>query len=321
LPAGVFSILHYRQYLFVAGKPMKVFISILTILTANSAFGQASFDRLLDKAFDFYFNGKQFDSSLFYYQEINRRFPDTRPAYINKQIADCYLGLGDTANAKMFYLKCLSIDRYQDSLGFSQTGASASLSAIYYNRQQFKEALTYLDYTKTIYRPLRWLCQGMHGGYEGRLSFAYKKSLCYYGLSEKDSAINELAPLIFRPTEDVYLDSLEFEEMSRYFVNTVFEVLGVTRARNELQKAIKNLTYKPGYEDSYNMIMFSVDCFITFANTKIKLGSGGSYQVDKKGEIPEFFSKETLLKEFTDSPAYRYIMTDECQPTTLHWQY
>jgi tetratricopeptide (TPR) repeat protein len=286
-------------------------------LTANAAVGQSSLDKLWDKAFDFYLNKKQFDSSLFYYQQISQQFPNTRPTYISNQIADCYLELGDTTNAEKFYLQCLSIDRHQDSLGFSQTGSCFSLSNIYYNRKQFREALSYLDYTKTKYRPLRMLCQGTHGGYEGKLTFAYRKSLCYYGLNKKDSAISELAPLIFRPRWDVYLDSLEFEEMTRYFVNTVFEVFGVTKARNDMQKAITNLTYKPSYEDSYNMIMLSVDCSITFAKTKINLDSGGGYQVDKKGEIPEFFSKETLLKEFTDSPAYRYIMTDEGQPTTL----
>jgi hypothetical protein len=160
------------------------------------------------------------------------------------------------------------------------------------------------------------LCQGTHGGYEQRLTFAYRKSLCYYGLNKKDSAISELVPLIFRPRYDVYIDSLDFEAMTQYFVNTVFEVFGITQSQNELKKAIKNLVYKPSYEDSYNMIMFSVDCYITFAETKINLEYGGGYQVDKKGEIPEFLSKKALLKEFTDSPAHNYIMTGKGQPAT-----
>lgn len=156
----------------------------------------------------------------------------------------------------------------------------------------------------------------MHGGYEQRLTFAYKKSLCYYGLNQKDSAIGELAPLIFRPRYDVYIDSMDFEAMTQYFVNTVFEVYGIAKSRMELKDAIEKLIYKPSYEDSYNMIMFSVDCYITFAKTKIYLDYGGGYQVEKKGDIPAFFSKKALLKEFTDSPAYNYIMTCEGQPAT-----
>lgn len=295
---------------------MRVFVTILTFFTANAALGQSSLDKLWDKAFDFYLNKKQFDSSLFYYQQISQQFPDTRPTYIYNQIADCYLELHDTTNAELFYLKCLSVNKSDDSLGLSQTGSCFSLSKIYYNRKQFREALTCLDYTKTKYRPRIMLCQGTHGGYEQRLTFAYRKSLCYYGLNKKDSAISELAPLIFRPRNDVYIDSLDFEAMTQYFVNTVFEVYGVTQTQNELKRAIKNLSYKPSYEDSYNMIMFSVDCYITFAKTKINLDNGGGYQVDKKGEVPEFFSKKTLLKEFTDSPAYLYIMTGKGQPTT-----
>lgn len=296
---------------------MKVLITILAILTVGTAFAQSSLAQLSDKAFDFFLNKNKVDSALFYYQQISRQFPATRSTYITNQIADCYMELRDTANAEKFYLQCLSIDRRQDSLGFSQTSSCYALSNIYYDRRQFRQALNYLNYTQTEYRPLRRLCQGTHGGYEGRLTFAYRKSLCYYGLGQKDSAISVLAPLIFRPRWDVYLDSLEFEEMSRYFVNTVAQVCGLTNAIIELQNAINNLTYNPSYEDSYNMIMFSVDCFITFGNTKINLDSGGGYQVDRRGEIPEFFSKETLVKEFTDSPAYQYIMNHQELPITM----
>ena len=158
---------------------MRAFVIILTFLTANSAIGQNTLNHLWDKAFDFYLNKKQFDSSLYYYLKINHDFPDKRPLYISNQIADCYIELGDTANAEKYYLKCLSFDKHLDSIGFSQVGSCYSLSNIYYYRKQFRQALIYLDYTKTKYRPLRMLCQGTHGGYEGRITFAYRKSLCY----------------------------------------------------------------------------------------------------------------------------------------------
>jgi hypothetical protein len=295
---------------------MRTLLIILTFLTAKATVAQTTVDLLWDKANDLYCK-KQFDSSIFYYQQITReQYPKNWQAFINDKIADCYLGLSDTTNAEKYYLQCLSIDKRLDSVGFSQTRTCKSLSSIYYHRKQFRQALTYLDYTKTKYKPLRMLCQGTHGAYEQRLEFAYKKSLCYYGLDKKDSALIQLAPLIFRPTWDVYLDSLEFEEMSQYFVKTVFEVYGCAKARTDLQKAINGLIYIPNYDTSYNMISLSVDCFISFAKTRVYLDGGGGYQVDKKGDIPSFFSKDTLLKEFTDSPAYKYIMGDIDYPVT-----
>lgn len=296
---------------------MRFFFIILTFLIANFTFGQNSLDQLWCKAFDFYLNKKQFDSSLFYYQEINRQFPNISPTYINNQIANCYLKSGDTTNAELFYLRCLSLDRSLDSLSYFQfqTTACYALSSIYYNRKQFRDALTFLDYTKKIYRPLRRECQGLHGGYEGRLTFAYSKSQCYYGLNMKDSAISELAPVIFRPGRDVYLDSLLYEEMTQYFVSTVIEVLGTKNARTELQRAINNIIYKPTYDYSQKIIMCSVDCFIIFAKTKINLDPGAACQVYRNGEVPGFLLKNTLLKEFMDSPAYNYIICKEGQPT------
>ena len=292
---------------------MKRLTCILVVLITNNLLAQNTFEKLSNKAFDFYFPKKQFDSSLNYYQHIKKQFPDRRPAYINKQIADCYLGLGDTINAEKFYLQCLAVDRNLDSLGFYQTRACYSLSDIYYHRKEFKQALNYLDYTNTKYRPLRRLCQGTHGNYEGRLTFSYKRSLCYYGLNEKENAIHELAPLIFRPRWDVYLDSVEYEEMTRFFVNTVIDVYGAAKAKDDLRKAISNLSYEPSYreDERFNLIMFSVDCFVMFADIKITLSSGNGYQVDKKGEIPEFFSKGSLVSEFADSPAYKYLMNYE----------
>lgn len=285
-------------------------------MTANFTFAQSSPSHLWNKAFDFYLNKKQFDSSLFYYRQLNQQFPNVSPTYINNQIASCYLKSGDITTAESFYLRCLSLDRNLDSLGSFQTTACYALSNIYYNRKQFRDALTFLDYTKTKYRPLRRVCQGLHGGYESRLTFAYRKSQCYYGLNMKDSAISQLAPVIFRPREDVYLDSLLYEEMTQYFVNTVIEVYGRINARTELQKAINSVIYNPTYDDNRKIIMFSVDCFITFANTKINLDPGGACQVYKKGEVPSYFSKDTLVKEFMDSPAYNYIICNEGQPTT-----
>jgi len=295
---------------------MRVLLIILSFAGANISFGQQSLDQLRDKAFDFYLYQKKFDSSLFYYQLICHEFPNKVSAYIANQIADCYLGLGDTANAEKYYLQCLSFYKNLDSLGFSQVHSCEALSNICYNRKQFREALLYLEYTKTKYRPLRFFCLG-GTGYGRRLEFAYKKSLCYYGLGNKDSVISEMAPLIFRPYDNIYLDSLQFEEISRFFVKTVFEVYGASQARDDLQRAIGHIVYKPNYDTSSSWIMFSVDCSIVFAKTKIELDDIGAMQVKKMGEIPEFFTREKLLKEFMESPAYRYIMAGNGWPLSL----
>lgn len=292
---------------------MKIFVIILALLVALPCAGQHAFHESLRRASRYFYERKQYDSALLCYLQINRDHPAIRRPHILNKIADCYLALADTMAAEKNYLECLLADRKLDSFGSSQTNACFSLSDIYYQRKEFGKALIYLNYTANEYRPLRRMCQGLHGGYEQRLQFAYKRSLCHYGLGKKDSALAELAPWIFRPRSDVWLDSTEFETMTQYFVNTVFEVYGRTKARDQLQQALRMATYQPNY-DRYrgaNMIMFSLDYFISFANTRVDLFHGGGYQVDKKGEIPPFFSKEVLLKEFTDSPAYRYIMDCE----------
>jgi hypothetical protein len=296
---------------------MKGISILISILIVGFAHGQTADDKLSDKAFDFFLKNK-YDSALYYYKIFSQDFPEKHPLYISNQIADCYLELADTANAEKYYLKCLSIDKglLDSVVGVSQLHACFSLSNIYLNRKQFRKALTYLDFTKSKYKPLRMLCQGTHGGYEAKLEFAYSKALCYYGLNKKDSAIKELGPLIFRPRWDVYLDSLEFEEMTRFYVNTIFEVYGTVQPKDKLQYALKNLTYVGNYDQTTSTIMYSVDCFISFAGTKINLDTGGGYGVDKVGDIPDAFSKENLLKEFTDSPAYQYIMSCKFVPVS-----
>lgn len=254
---------------------MKILATIFIILATNATWAQHTYEEMSDKAFDFYLHKKKFDSSLLYYQQIDRLFPDERPIYTNNQIATSYLKLGDTSNAEKYYLRCLSFDKHLDSIGLSQKQACLDLSGIYYTQQRFRQALTYLEYTKTEYSPLLVMCQGTHGGYEQKLTFAYKKSLCLYGLGEKDSAISTLAPFIFRPVWDVYLDSVEYETMSRYFVNTVFELYGKTKAKVHLQDALNKLVYKTHYDEQSGMIFFAADCSIRFLNTTISLYPGG----------------------------------------------
>jgi tetratricopeptide (TPR) repeat protein len=300
---------------------MKLIAIIIFLLSAELTFAQTSFDQLLDKAHGFNFNTNQFDSALYYYRQVSRIFPDRKSSYISYRIAESYLSLRDTGNAEKYFLNCLSFDKRLDSMSFVHQQSALSLSKIYFDRKDYRSALTCLEYSKTKYRPLKMMCEGLHGGYEASLDFAYMKSLCYYGLHKKDSAVAALAPLIFRPRWDVYLDSLEFELMTRFFVNTVFEVYGVTEARLKLQNALSRIIYKPVYhiEKTEHSIWLSLDCSITFAKTKINLEYGGGYGVTKKGEIPEFLSKQNLLKEFTDSPAYRYIMGDEeCSHTFVY---
>lgn len=298
---------------------MRIVFIITGFLLTYTCSSQSIVDQLSNRSVLFNLHP---DSALSYFLESNRQFPGIRPVYTNYMIALCYSRIGDMDNAEKFYLQCLSLEETPETYGNMKNEASSWLSVFYFERMQFRKALDYLEFTTTTYKPKRRECAGLFGGYRGALEFAYTKSLCYYGLGEKDSAISVLAPLIFRPKHDIYFDSLKFENIIWFFVNTVTEVYGAEKAKHDLQQALKKLVYRPAYREYVSMgssvvTICSVDCSINFAKTKINLAYGGGSQVMKKGDIPEYYSKEELIKIFTGSPAYQYLMTCDNGPVTF----
>src|SRR5437868_2069778 len=98
--------------------------------------------------------------------------------------------------------------------------------------------------------------------------------------------------------------------MTRLYENAVFDVYGRDNAKTQLVDAIKNIRYEPKYRHQDGRIYIEVDCSISYANTAIDLYHSGPDEVDKEGDIPEYDTKRDLLKELTDSPAYKFIMYD-----------
>ncbi len=293
----------------------KLLLSIFLLLALNSfsqkvIIQETTFDSLWHKACDFLYVKKQADSALLYYKQITQQFPSNNDASTFNVIGDCYIALQDTANAKLFYSKCLAIDRNISANGIAQQEACLSLADIYYNGKQYNKALTYFNSAHTIYKPLIGICSGGADG-QKKLMFAYKKAYCYYGINKKHSAINQLAPLIVSMANDVFVDTASYKEVVHFFASTIVEMYGVNKAKRKLNSAIKNINYTTNYEESFGAIMCMVTCYIPFGKTKINIHTSGGVQVSSKGEIPPNSSKQILVEKIRNSYLYKCVMHNE----------
>ena len=290
---------------------MKLFVTILTILTFKVALSQKTPASLMAKAFDFSYKENKLDSALKCYQDLRQLYPNYREAYILYQIANSFLKIGDSAQAEHNYLKSMQVDNKQDSLefGFGQSYSCAKLANLYYRQKRFREALIYMDYTKKEFKSLRTLCQGGYGQ-TNRLQFQYKKAVCYFGLNKKDSSIISLAPFIFKAIDYYYLDSLEYNSISNFFISTVFELYDKCETKTQMIEALNKIDYVQTIKDEPGRMYrwVAVDCSILFLGIKINLDDGSSYGLTKDDSIPDYISKDFLLKEFTESPSYKMIM-------------
>jgi tetratricopeptide (TPR) repeat protein len=297
------------------------FCSIIFLCLLNHiGFSQRNTEALSQKAFNFYSKEQQYDSAIFYYKKIISNTSQKREAYFTYQIANCYSASGKKVEAENYYIKCLSIDKLKNSLGMFQNLACKYLSEIYFEQKRFREALNYLDSSITKYKPFRNIFRCGTGSTIRKMEFALSKSNCYIGLNKKDSAINLLSPLIFRDFDVFYFDdTLALEEAAKLYSEMVFEVMGKTVARKELEKALEKVNYKQVFEKtaSGKINSVSVDCFIIFRGIKIYLENGGGYSVEENELFPSFLSKENLIKDFKNSRAYQLIMFEPSQPIAL----
>lgn len=289
---------------------MKFFLTILSVLIFNAANTQITPELLFSKANDFQYKEQKADSVLKYYQEIRQSFPHYSETYILYLIAKSYLEIGDTSQAENYFLKSMQIDNKSDSLdfGLGKHSSCLELAELYYKQKKYRKALSYFDSTKKEHKRLKTLCQGGYGP-TSQLIFQYKKAVCYYGINIKDSAIISLAPYIFEPPDYDYIDSLEYDTISKFFVSTVFELYGKKNAKKRMNKAIKNIIYMQAIQEEPGSMFkwLNVDCSISYLGTKISLVDSGQFGLTKSDSFPNYLTKEFLLQEFTESPSYKMI--------------
>lgn len=290
---------------------MKLFVTILAFLTFKVASSQVTPESFASKAYDFNYKQNKIDSALKCYEDLRKTFPDYREAFTLYQMANCFLKMGDTAQAESTYLKSMQVNIKKDSLdfGFGQSYSCAKLANLYFDQRNYRKAIIYMDYTKKEFKPLRTICQGGYGK-TNKLEFQYKKAVCYYGLNKKDSSIISLAPFIFRPTDYYYLDSLEYNSMSSFFISTLFEVYGQCEAKTQLIAALNKIYYLQTLKEEPGRMFrwLDVDCSINYLGIKINLDDGGSYGLTQNDPIPDYLSKDFLYNEFAKSLSFKRIM-------------
>jgi hypothetical protein len=288
---------------------MKPFIILVAVLYSPCSFSQDGFDSLRSIAYNYYVNEHKPDSAVYWYLQLAEKYPDRNKAIVQNAIGNCYLKMGLDSIAENHYLFCLSAKRSKEPASNAQTNASLSLSEMYYRKGLYRKSLTFLEYTKTIYMPMKRLCRSGGGGHLQDMAFAHKKSVCYYGMNMKDSAVAVLTPYMFWPTRDVLMDSVAYDMISRYFVFALFDLLGKDEARVKLQEAVRNRVYTLKYKvyGTDTTIFASAECYVIYAGAKIFLDPGYGIQVLQRDEIPENLAETKLLNEFMESPAYQYI--------------
>lgn len=289
----------------------KIIIAFCAMLFVRPVFSQSSPSALLDSAADLMYKENRIDLALEQYEQLGRLYPDHKPAFVWYQTGNCFLRMGDTAQAISNYLRAAHVTAKDDMLehGFAQTYAIAKLADIFYSQKRFREALLYMELTKRELKPGKKVMTGSMEPTQ-QLEFEYRKAVCYYGLDKKDSVVICMAPFIFRPYDFYYLDSLEYNGMVDFFISALFEQYNKQEIRQSITEALGNITFTRKMEDEPGKIFkwITDDCRISFLNITINLDDGLAHAVEKREPVPLNMSKEMYVKDFIASPAYRIIM-------------
>ena len=257
-----------------------------------------------------YLNQGYIDSALHYYLKLEKKYPAFETQNIIKHIADCYIKLKDTLNAKRFYTINISVDSLFDLTSIDyQFKSYLTLAKLSYLRKDFNTAIFYIDQSIEKRRKNLELLKQRNNlsnekiyqkFYDERvmLEALYVKSLSYYGIGNKDSVILTLAPVMATAIDN---------RIVRLFVTTCYEAYGKDSVRKELTKGIKDLHYEPQYTLSDGMIFMTAKVHIPFFKGRIELPTGPSIAVKKHGDIYLQYRKENLIEMFMRQPTYLLI--------------
>jgi tetratricopeptide (TPR) repeat protein len=266
---------------------------------------------------------KEYDSAIVYYTILQRDFPNFLPISTLYDIALCYLGKKDTAEAERCLLACLQMDKKKDlPIGSTQISACRTLSTLLCGQHAYRAALSYLDSTKAEkYQPALKECRGGFG-YLADMDFGYRRSMCYAGLGQTDSAIRELSPQAFyaypAPLLRRMLDSNAFIRISRSLLSLLDGKYGKEKIRSEMKRGLDSAWYQVTEVPQTNPKLaglvkaeYSIGCGFYFFGIPIVLYKGGViFTKGRDTTIPSYLTRDYFVEEARKSYTYQEIMKD-----------
>jgi len=254
------------------------------------------------------------DSALALALKLQKEYPEYQPALTEDLLARCYLQKGDSLRAERYFLKLLSRGSLGDSLQDLRASASNQLADIYFAQQKWRAALDHMHWQLTKYKPQHRMCMGGCGA-TFKFRDAYREAVCWYNLNAKDSAIAVLGPKIFRPNAFYCWDDddLSYDTISRFWVNTVFELYGKAAAKAELIKALKMVTYRETIDTKYPTHYLEADCRTRFLGMILHLDENVGYGLEPGQTSIPYVSKEIFVQDLKQSYAYKMIMEQDCE--------
>ncbi len=286
---------------------MNKLVTLIALFLSVQCVGQATANRLADTAFEYYLINK-FDSALYYYQKVDVISSDRRP-YLNAQIGKCYKGIGKIALAKASFLEAIKDSFTVKRTYFGQRSACHVLVDIFMAEGNYSKALDYLKLAERKFPHYR-ICGA--GEFERKVTLTYKFAQCYEKLNQLDSAIKYMSPYVFAKTEDVTLDSLDYINTIEYYYTILKQKYSECELKSSLDAAVQKAYYKKTFDfESYRSDPkyknYVVECYIEFLGNRITLENSG-YEANSWGGEPVLvFTKDYLLKYFTETPLYKKI--------------
>ena len=272
-------------------------------------YGQEPFEKLKDKAFDFYFNNKNIDSALFYYKTIQQIYPDFRPSYINNIIGSCYLAKQETELAKKHLILSL---QNPEPLDLFPERVCITIGDIFLSANDYRNALAYYDSSTSYYRT-KVARMSRHKFKEGNLETIYKKSICFDKLNRIDTAISILTPYVFISNEDDIIDSSEIENIVDYYISLLKRKYTNKQIKMEFTKAMKGLFFEQELDSSLfkgnsDWKLVRVECFFIFFGKQVNVfkGEGGMRNFDDIALSG--WRKEDILNKFYKTAAYKKLI-------------
>jgi len=276
---------------------------------------------LYQKASGFY-QHKQYDSAIQSYALLRKDFPDFVPASNLYITSLCYLGKTDTAMAEKCLLLCLQVDKKKDVPGGTLVTACLELSALLSSQHAYRAALNYLDSAKAEkYQPVLKMCRAGFG-YLSDMNFGYRRSVCYAGLGQTDSAIRELAPQAFYAYPDPklrsMLDSSAFIRIADSLLSMLDKKYGKEKVRSEMKRGLDSAWYRVTTVPQTNpklvdlvVVEYSISCGFSLFGVPVVLYRGG--EVVTKGldtTIPSYLTRDYFIEEAKKSYTYQEIMEE-----------
>ena len=287
---------------------MKFFLIITLSFIFYAGKCQLSAENLSDDAYQLQQRGL-FDSAIHLLQTVRQKYPSFQPSYTLFRLRDCYEKKGNNKYGMSCFIAATRIDMKVDDERAGQNFAAGRLANIYKNRKEYAKALTYYDVQHTKFKMKKAFgCGNAKRGQTYRL--AQNKAECFKGLKMYDSVAYMLTPYMFHDYEYAYInDTAEYDSLSRVFADAIVHVLGTENAKDLLKKAVNNFHYDTVTNALGKGIV--INSYVEFFGKSYFLHYFDIANDDK--QLMEYVSKANILNEIMHSPAYRFIMYDECE--------